>query len=306
MKHIFIINPAAGKGDSENKILPQIIKFVKEKGDDFEIHRSLNKNEILKYVRSKASLGDPIRFYAVGGDGTICDVVSGMVEFGNAELAVIPCGSGNDFVRNFSHTENFLNLEKNVSGSIEYIDVLKWNDSYSLNMLNAGTDCDVVIKSAELRKKGVGGVKSYAQAALSILPNKPSYVFEYLDSNGILVQKELMLIAIGNGQYCGGGFKSCPIAKLNDGLMDIALIKPIHGPLLYKLLLKYRLGTYVNDKKAQQYFDYIQVPEFWIKPIGDINVSDDGEVYKFEETHISVLPKAIKFVVPQGSSLLSK
>jgi len=306
MKHIFIINPAAGKGDSENKILPQIIKYVKEHGDDFEIHRSLNKAEIISYVHARASLGEPIRFYAVGGDGTICDVVSGMVEFGNAELTVIPCGSGNDFVRNFTHKENFLSLDKLVNGNIEYIDVIQYNDEYCINMLNAGTDCEVVIAAAELRKKGVGGAKSYAQAALPILSKKPLYKFEYTDINGEKVQEDLMLVAIGNGMFCGGGFKSCSKAKLNDGLMDVVYIKPAYGPMLAPLLWQYHQGTYVNSAIAQKYFEYRQTSEIWIKPLDDINLSTDGEVSKFQESNIKVLSKAIKFVIPQGSSLLNK
>ena len=57
MKHIFIINPAAGTGVSEKSILPLVIKFIKEHGEDFEIHRTLNKQEVGTYVRARASAG---------------------------------------------------------------------------------------------------------------------------------------------------------------------------------------------------------------------------------------------------------
>lgn len=304
MKHVFIINPAAGKGDSENKILPMVIRYVKEHGDDFEIHRTLSAQEVTSYVKARAAKGDPIRFYAVGGDGTVCDVVSGMAEYGNAELAVIPCGSGNDFVKNFTHTENFLNLDKQVEGSIEYVDVIKYNDLYSMNMLNAGADCDVVAKSMELRRQGAGGVQSYIRAALDIIPKGPEYAMEYINENGEQVSEKLMLAAIGNGMFCGGGFKSCPDARINDGLMDIALVKPVHGLLLGKLLLEYRLGTYVKDKAAQPYFKYIQASEFYLKPLQEFNVSVDGEIHPFEEAHIKVIPRAVKVVIPKGSALV--
>ena len=305
MKHIFIINPVAGKGDSARFVLPRVIKYVKTHGDNFEIHRSLNKQEIGSYVKTRASVGDPIRFYAVGGDGTVCDVVNGMAEFGNAELAVIPCGSGNDFARNFSHKEKFFDLDAQTNGKIEYIDVIKYNDSYSMNMLNVGADSEVVSASILLRKQGMSGSASYARAALSIIPKGPEYEFEYVTGPGSEKKAEkFMLVAMGNGKYCGGGFKSCPNAKINDGLLDVACIRAVQGWKLAPLLLKYHQGTYINDEAAKPYYEYVQTPEFWLRPISEATISVDGEVEQCPELHVKVLPHAIKFVVPKGSKLL--
>ncbi len=218
MKHIFIINPAAGVGNSEKSILPEIIRFAKEQGGDFEIHRSLNKHEIGSFVKSRASAGDPVRFYAVGGDGTISDVLNGMAEYGNAELAVIPCGSGNDFVRNFKNKSNFLDLEKQLTGTIEYVDIIKFNDSYCMNMINIGLDCDINQYAGALRVMGkFKGSASYLAAALKLLPTKRTYDIEYTDESGNVCRENLMITAIGNGMYCGGGFKSCCKASLTDG-----------------------------------------------------------------------------------------
>jgi len=307
MKHIFIINPAAGTGMSESSILPQLIKFIKEHGADFEIHRSLNKQEIGTYVRARASAGVPVRFYAVGGDGTICDVVNGMAEYGNAELAVIPCGSGNDFVRNFSHKENFLNIQNLVDGEIEHIDVIKYNDSYCMNMYNVGTDCDINAYSTELRAQGkYKGAMSYAVAAVKVLPKHKTYDLEYTDENGEHHREEVLLACVGNGKYCGGGFKPCPKASLVDGLLDVGIVRPLEGAKLMKMLLKYHQGTHIKGKDAEKYIRYMQMRDFRLIPHTEVNMCVDGETEKFVETYFKVIPRAIKFVVPKGSVLLSK
>lgn len=305
MKHIFIINPVAGIGESQSKVLPEVIEHIKNHGEDFEIHRSLNKQEIVSYVSSRASIGDPVRFYAVGGDGTICDVLNGLMGNDNAQLAVIPCGSGNDFVKNFSNRNNFMNLNRQLTGSIEKLDVIKYNDSYCINMVNIGIDCDIAARSVELRaQKRFEGAMSYAVAALQLMPEGTVYDLEYTDPEGFCHRSELMLAAIGNGKFCGGGFKGCPRASLKDGLMDIGLVKLCQGIKLPKMLVKYRRGTHLEDRDADRYCIYRQVKECTLIPHQRVNVCVDGEISPFTETHFEVIPAAVSFVVPSGSKLI--
>lgn len=304
MKHIFIINPAAGKGESHRLLLPRILRFVKIHGDDFEIHRTLNKQEVGAYVKSRASQGDPVRFYAVGGDGTICDVVNGLVGYPNAELGFIPCGSGNDFARNFALKELFFNLEALTRGEAHSVDVIKYNDHYCMNMLNVGADAQVVARSEELRKEGMAGSASYAKAALEIIPKAPEYEFEYAVEGGEIKREKFLLMAIGNGKFCGGGFRSCPEGSIDDGLLDIACVRSVPGLKLAPLLLKYRAGTYLHSRSAAPYFEYIKAKKFWLRPVDDVILSVDGELEQCPELSIEIVPKAINLVVPKGSKIL--
>lgn len=305
MKHYFIINPAAGKGRSKGNMLPELHKYMKESGLEFEIHRSLSKNDVISWVKNRADTGETMRFYAVGGDGTVNDVLCGMIGNPNAQLAVFPCGSGNDFARNFTDKSNFLDIEKQLKGTVIPVDVIKYNDSYAMNMLNVGTDCDIVAESVRLRnEKHMKGAASYAAAAVSVLSKGGSYRMKYVDENGEQQEEDLLLVAVGNGMYCGGGFKSCPKAKLNDGLMDVGIIRPIKGFNLAKMLLKYHQGTHLGDKLADKYLKYMQLSEFTLTPADTFNVSVDGEIEPFVETHFSVLPGAVQFVIPEGSSML--
>lgn len=304
MKHIFIVNPAAGVGHSEKIHLPKILQYLKESGVDYEIHRTLNKQEVGTWIRQRVEVGDPVRFYAIGGDGTLCDVINACACRNNAEVAVIPCGSGNDFVKNFTNKKNFLDLKKQVAGKAVSIDAIRYNDNFCINMLNIGADCDVVIKSDELQKEGKAqGATSYIMAALDVLPKKPKYKLAY-KLDGTEYEEELMLVAIANGKYCGGGFKSCPKANLTDGLMDIGIVKPCVGLKLIQMLGKYRQGTHLQDKEADKYVKYLQLSEFDLRPVDECVVSVDGEVYNFEPTHFEIVKNAVNFVVPEGSEII--
>ena len=299
MKHFFVVNPVSGNGIAVKKYLPQLLSYLKDSDLDYEIHRSLNKEEIGTYVRQHASAGDDVRFYAVGGDGTLCDVVNGAVGFRNVEVGVIPCGTGNDFVRNFTNRENFRNFEKLVNGKAMPVDVLKVGDIYSINMLNIGADCEVVARAAQLKSRS--GSLSYIRGALDILPKNPKYKMVYTDESGTDHEEYLMLCAIANGHFCGGGFKSCPRASVDDGLMDVVIVRPVTGLRMLKLLLKYHNGTHLADKSAVDVIQYLQVRDFSLKPLDKVNVSIDGEVQPFTGADITIIPGAVKFVVPEGS-----
>ncbi|MCR4804597.1 MAG: acylglycerol kinase family protein, partial [Clostridia bacterium] len=118
MKHIFVVNPAAGNGAALRDILPKIHKALTGFADDYEIHRTLSEQETILYCRQKCAFEGDVRFYACGGDGTVNNVLTGIAGHSNAQLAVVPCGTGNDFVRNFTNRDNFLDIEKQINGSV--------------------------------------------------------------------------------------------------------------------------------------------------------------------------------------------
>ncbi len=304
MKHIFIINPAAGSGVSKSKYLPEIIKTVKEANIEYEMHRSLNAKDITSWVRQRAATGSPIRFYAVGGDGTVNDVVSGIVGCDNAELAVIPCGTGNDFVKNWTNYNDNLYLEKLMNGKVIKSDIIKFNDSYSINMLNIGADCDVVV--AAKNAKNLRGAAAYLAGALKVIPRGPIYRMRYSIDGGEEIESDQLLICISNGQYCGGGFHSCPKASIQDGKMDVCFVSPVKGIKIVPLILKYRAGKHLVDPRTVELVKYVQCENLKLTAINPTNISKDGEVEEFSSAEFTILHNAINLVIPQSSELICK
>ena len=306
MKHIFIVNPAAGSADADAELTPKIQSYARKEGIDFEIHRTLNKQEVGSYCRQRAEQGEDVRFYACGGDGTVCDVVNAVAGMQNVEIAVYPCGSGNDFVRNFTNKENFLDFGKLIEGRAVPIDLIHCMDGYSANMVNIGVDCDVVVEAAKLkRQKGMSGSRAYIAGALKVLSKGKTYRMRYVEE-GEEKEEEFFLVAIGNGRFCGGGFCSAPDAALNDGEMDVLLIRPVRGLKMLQMLLKYHNGTHMMDKDADKYIIYKRLERFSLYPSEPVNASVDGEVMPFEGGEFFNVRNAVKIVIPEGSELVSE
>ena len=117
MKHIFIVNPAAGKGKTLPAMLQRITYACKEHEVDYEIYHTATVGDATRYVAKKCrdNPDTEFRFYACGGDGTMNEVANGIVGMENAQLAVVPKGTGNDFVKIFSSPENFNNIGKIIN-----------------------------------------------------------------------------------------------------------------------------------------------------------------------------------------------
>ena len=110
MKHIFIINPAAGPYDATKVITERLESLSLD--FDYEVYTTKGPYDATEYVKNKCKIGnDTYRFYACGGDGTLNEVVSGVVGFDNASVGVIPCGSGNDFVKYYGTASDFNNID---------------------------------------------------------------------------------------------------------------------------------------------------------------------------------------------------
>lgn len=302
MKHIFVVNPAAGKGKAEKILLPRIRNAVKKAGCEYEIHRTMNKQETCDYVRQKAQNGDPVRFYACGGDGTVNDVLCGMQGFANAQLAVVPCGSGNDFAKNFSDPKALLDLDAQLAAEAYPCDVVCLENGYSINMVNVGVDCDVAAKQIEVKKNLIGGPLSYLAAAVPVLSRMKPYRMRYT-ADGKSVEEDLLLCCIANGGFCGGGFHSAPKASVSDGIMDVCIVRPVKGLKLLKLLLKYHEGTHLEAEEAKGIVEYLQCRTFDLRPVSPVNVCIDGEIREFSGSSFEVLPGAVQLVVPAGCSL---
>ncbi|NLY70146.1 MAG: YegS/Rv2252/BmrU family lipid kinase, partial [Clostridiales bacterium] len=230
MKHIFILNPVAGKARAHTLILPDILKEVKQAGVDYEIHRTINVGDASNYVakKCKENRDKVLRFYAVGGDGTLNEVANGAIGHDNAEIAFIPAGTGNDFARIFTNYKYFNDIKRQLKGTPKYIDLIKCNDNYVVNMLNIGLDCDAALKAAYFKNKTfLKGQLAYIAGVLTVfVANKGSELTITLE-DGEIHTGEFTLVAVGNGAFCGGGFKGVPKAKPDDGLLDVRIIRKV-------------------------------------------------------------------------------
>ena len=102
MKHIFIVNPAAGKCDRTVQIKNDVAALLGSRGLEYEVLVSKGPGDCTRLAREAAERGEEVRLYACGGDGTLHEVINGAVGFENASVTHYPIGSGNDYVKLFS------------------------------------------------------------------------------------------------------------------------------------------------------------------------------------------------------------
>lgn len=309
MKHIFIINPKAGKGEAYSRFMPSIIKEIKNFKDkiEYKIHITTGKNDAKRFCKKLCMLrknNEILRFYACGGDGTLNEVVNGVYGYNNVEVACIPSGSGNDFVKNFDNA-NFTDIKSQIEGKSINIDLLSCKiDSGSrlgVNIVNTGLDCDVV-KYMESGKenaiKFLGGKGLYIYGAMRVFFDM-KYIDVEISSEKLNYKGEATLLAFGNGQTYGGGFRALPFAKVNDNQMDICLVKKINRKDFLKLIGAYKKGEHLNIESAKDIISYEKVQSVKLKSDKKLTIAIDGELIESKELKIEVIHNAISFVLPK-------
>ena len=303
IKHVFLLNPAAGKGEMQTALREQIDRVCTERGVDYEIHHTKGSGEATEYVR-ECCLQYPdvqLRFYACGGDGTVNETVNGAYGFEHASVGIVPMGTGNDFVRNFVGNEAFLDIAAQLDGEIAMLDLLKYNDKLCTNMVNIGFDCEVVKQTAKLkRSKLIPGGMAYIAGLVITLIRKPGVKARVSVDGGEQQQRRMLLTAVANGSWCGGGFHSTPLALLDDGVMDVLLIKNVTRIRFLMLVKLYKTGTFIDNKKAREVIDYVKCERIRYSFDAPQSICVDGEIDEVDELEISVARNALRFVLPRG------
>lgn len=310
MRHIFIVNPVSGKGDGKKRILSSIITGAEEKGISYEIHITRCPGDGKRIVRElcreseECEKEDLLRFYAVGGDGTFNEVVNGLMDCGKGEAALIPTGTGNDFVRNFKNPKAFLDIKGQIEGEARRIDLIRFGNRYAVNMVNIGADCDVVAEAGKLRGYPMmGGGFAYFLGIVKVLAGKLGIRIGVETDDGMKRLEDWILLAIGNGQFCGGGFRGVPRAVIDDGYLDLSMVRNINRKQILRILPKYHRGTHLNSKLGEKCVEYRRCKSVTIKPETFMRASVDGEIECIGKTTFTIVPKAIRFSVPSGSDV---
>lgn len=301
MKYIFILNPKAGAGGTEEKLRNEIAALPCS--DQCEIYLTKAPLDATEYVKRTLAEnhGEKFRFIACGGDGTINEVFSGAVGAESASVSCYACGSGNDFVKVFGGQEKFSNASKLISAPERKLDALKVGNRYSFNVTNFGFDTTVAITiNKERAKSGHGSKNAYtkgvATALLTSMKNNCTVTAdgEVLNSDG-----KALLCTVANGQYVGGSFKCAPRAKTDDGLMEVCLIKPISRIRFVKILTPYTNGEHLEREDMKDIITYRQAKTVSVSAPDGFAYSLDGEIIYENSFTIEMVSGALNFACPE-------
>lgn len=302
MKHIFVINPAAGQGKILDQIKPKIEEICKKYELDYEIFITQKRGDGIDFVKERSASGEELRFYACGGDGTVYEVVNGAYGFKNVQIAVIPLGSGNDFIRLFGTKEECLVLDDVVNGVPVEFDLIKCGDEIAINQCSMGMDAEVCAMQGKIKKYPlVTGEGAYYIGCLYAIAKKFKNHFTVTIDDGEPFEKDCLFCFCGNSRWYGGGFMAAPLALPDDGLLDVVIVESNMSRLkLLTILNKYKRGehldwditTFIRAKKVVIHSD---------KPSA-VNV--DGETQYVTDTSFELIEKGMVCVIPRKSQFL--
>jgi diacylglycerol kinase (ATP) len=235
---------------------------------------------------------------AVGGDGTINEVVNGFAaDFARARLGIIPLGTGNDLARTLAIPADPLEaLNIVMTGAERQLDLVKaeivGQIVYAINVAAGGFSGQVdEVLTDEL--KASWGPLAYLLGAARIVPDLAGYKTTIAWDDGPVERIEALNIVVANGRTAAGGFQVAPLANPEDGLLDVIIVR--YGDILALAGVAARLlaGNYLNSDQVMhrraRYVHIASQPGMWF------NI--DGELFTSKPITFSVMPHALRVVV---------
>ncbi len=316
MKTIFVINPKAGKGKGLKEFAESVRKSAERLDILAEIYYTKAAGDASVFVEKtiRAFPEEEIRFYICGGDGTMNEAVNGLYLAEDAAdpekiaFGLVPIGSGNDFIKSFWDYHDAMDLEKQLHAHPVYSDVLFYENSVKgekrkglcCNMFNIGFDANVVDMRDHLNKSPlISGSFAYLLGVMVTFIKKKGADLRIEADGELLYDGPLLLSSIANGPFCGGGIKSNPTARIDDGLMDVNVVKDVSRTYFLKLFPQYQKGTHMSMPNIDQTIKTTRCRMLKITPKSEgARLCIDGEMTDAGQITITMKEKAFRFLAP--------
>ena len=299
-----IVNPASSNGRTR-RCWPKIAYLLKEEGISFNYQFTAGEEDATHLTREALQNGYR-QILAVGGDGTINEVLNGFFDAkgkllnSEAVLSMICMGTGSDLARSLKTLPR--NLEQSIKrlkrGEVLTLDAGKvvYNNGkktpakrFFLNVAGMGLDGDTVKRINGTTKLG-GCFLSFLWGALaSLLLHRPKRMKIEIDGEEVM-DRSLHIVVVANGQYFGGGMMIAPEASLEDGYFNIVTVDAMNKILLLLKLIKVYRGTHIGDSRVQ----YFKGRNMMVTSPECVLLEVDGEQPGVTDVQVQNLPASVK------------
>ena len=297
MKHLFIINPAAGSRDRTADYTEKIHTACHERNLDYRIEVSSAPGECFRLTREAVESGEEVRIYACGGDGTLNEVGAGAAGYPNAAVTAFSGGSGNDFTKLFNDPEAFFDLERLLDAEEATFDLIRCNDDIALNICSVGLDARIGTDVANYKRIPLlHGFRAYAA---STVVNVMKGIAEHyvVEIDGEVIDGKKTMICICNGRFYGGGFNPVPEADPADGLLDVLVVEEVSRLQVPGVVGKYKAGRY---KELPHLVRHFRTKSITIHCDKETPINLDGELRLAKTATFSVAEEKLRFFYPKG------
>ncbi len=304
-KTLVVLNPISGHGAAA-KLETRIVADLRKGGIDLELVRTATAGDAIRIAEQAKQAGYET-IIAVGGDGTLDEVVNGILRASaghpSGTLGIIPVGTGNDFCKMLSLPSDWsMGVERIVAGRCRWVDVGHVvgdkpavsdgpKTRYFLNGLDTGFGALVATHAHDVPY--LKGTALYLVAVLQTLVRyEVPHVRIGLDEE-MLEQKSTMVVA-ANGRCFGGGFWIAPKAEADDGLLDVIIAQGLGRFGILSLLPKVLKGTHLGDARVR----FTRTAHLTVESPDPLTVETDGEIVFLGAHHleIKVLPKHLQII----------
>ncbi|MDD4264526.1 MAG: diacylglycerol kinase family lipid kinase, partial [Firmicutes bacterium] len=269
MTYKVIANPTAGRGLTRNN-LPNIEKELEKLGIDYKLYLTKAPGHASDLA---ADLDDFNGIIAVGGDGTINEIVNGMPK-DNKPLCIVPLGTGNDLARSLKIPFGIESLKLLTEGQLSQIDLGLNSEGIFLCSVAVGLATDVMIRVNSKRSRRIlkGPLAILFALIASVFQLKPLNLI--IDADDYHREITSVLVYVMNTPYTGGGIYLAPEADPSDGFFDVVLVKDATGWEIMKILPKIYTGGHVNHPKVE----FLRAKNVQIKSNLASEIMVDGEI----------------------------
>jgi len=288
---LVIVNPAAGGGRVARvwrRLSPDARRLF-----PFDEHWTTAPKEATRIAADAAAAGFD-RILAVGGDGTLHEVVNGVAGT-HLAVGVLPLGTGNDFARSAGILRAPAPLlEALHRGGTRPIDLGRVHERYYINIAGAGFDAEVARRVNAMRSKAKGTIPYLMTAVGLAFRYEPPQMTVTLDDGPAMGPEARLLVAVGNTRAYGGGMQVCPRAEVDDGLLDVLLVGDVRGWATLGLLPKVFLGAHLGHPAV----GYVRAHSVRLEGPAGVALHADGEVLGGLPATFSVHPAALRLWMP--------
>jgi len=284
----FIVNPIAGTGFAL-ETMEKIESRMTEKGLPFRTFRTEQPLQAAEIARELSRNPEVRAVISVGGDGTASEVASGLAGTGKP-MAVIPAGTGNDFIKTIGIPKDPLAaLETALNGEAKPTDMGWLNDSSFLNVCGTGFDVTVLDYAESLKKRYRGLLPYFLGLLKAIFHYKPVHL--KLTVDGETEEDDYLICSIANGRFIGGGIPICPAADPQDGLLDLVLVRNVPRRKIPLYLPGLMMGKILNFKITR----HRRVKEVTMEG-KNLRVNTDGEIFSMSGACFAVRPGVLQLI----------
>ena len=293
-KYYLLVNPAGG-----TKKGMEILEMVKPIFEKSEVHLDILQTEYAGHANELANTLDLSGYNglcAIGGDGTLFEMVNGMLkrkDNQNFPLGLITGGTGNAFMHDLNCLDPIKASERIIKGNLRSVDIARVetpnNFYFSFNIIGWGLVADAGYLAEYFRL--LGGLRYDVASILEVLKGKRRISRLVLD--GEVVDDDFVFVIACNTIHTGKAMRIAPNAKFDDGKIDLIIVRNASKTELLKLFPKLFTGEHVKSKLVE----YRQVQKFSIIPDENSSLNIDGELIGITPVHVTMEPKRINVLV---------